>query len=55
MFGGNFDSSNLLNLITSPNSPGMNSQLLTELDTSDEEIPECVDDLYDLPKMLRIN
>ena len=28
----------------------MNSQLLTELDTSDEEIPECVDDLYDLPQ-----
>ena len=50
MFGRNFDSSNLLNLITSPNDPGMNSQLLTELDTSDEEIPECVDDPYDLSK-----
>ena len=50
MFGRNFDSSNLLNLITSPNDPGMNSQMLTELDTSDEEIPECVDDPYDLPK-----
>ena len=24
--------------------------MLTELDTSDEEIPECVDDPYDLPK-----
>ena len=51
MFGRNFDSSNLLNLITSPNDPGMNSRLLTELDTPDEEIPECVDDPYDL-KML---
>ena len=50
MFGRNFDSSNLLNLIASPNDPGMNSQMLTELDTSDEEIPECVDDPYDLPK-----
>ena len=50
MFGRNFDSSNLLNLITSPNYPGMNSQMLTELDTSDEKIPECVDDPYDLPK-----
>ena len=28
----------------------MNSQLFTELDTSDEEIPECVDDPYGLPK-----
>ena len=50
IIGRNFDSSNLLNLITSPNDPGMNSQMLTELDTSDEEIPECVDDPYDLPK-----
>ena len=50
MFGRNFDSSNLLNFITSPNDPGMNSQLLTELDTSEEEIPECVDDPYNLPK-----
>ena len=50
MFGRNFDSSDLLNLITSPNDPGMNSKMLTELDTSDEEIPECVDDPYDLPK-----
>ena len=49
-FGRNFDSSNLLNLITSTNDPGMNSQMLTELDTSDEKIPECVDDPYDLPK-----
>ena len=44
MFGRNFDSSNLLNLITSPNYADMNSQMLTELDISDEEIPECVDD-----------
>ena len=50
MYGINFDSSNLLNLITLPNDPGMNSQMLTKLDTSDEEIPECVDDPYDLPK-----
>ena len=50
MFGRNFDSSSLLNFINSPNDPGMNSQMLTELDTSDEEIPECVDDPYDLPK-----
>ena len=49
MFGRNFDSSNLLNLITSPNDPGMNSQMLTEIDTSDEEIPEC-DPKNDLPK-----
>ena len=52
MFGRNFDSSNLLNLITSPNDPCMNSQMLTELDTSDEEIPECVDDPYDLYLLL---
>ena len=44
------DSFNLLNRITSPNKPGMISQMLTELDTSDEEIPECVDDPQDLPK-----
>ena len=50
MFGRNFDSSNLLNLITSPNDPGINSQMLTELESSDEELPECVDDPYDLPK-----
>ena len=50
MFGSNFDSSNLLNLITSRNDRGMNSQMLTELDTSDEEIPECIDDPFDLPK-----
>ena len=50
MFGRNFDSSNLLNLITSPNNPGINSQMLTELESSDEELPECVDDPYDLPK-----
>ena len=42
--------SNLLNLITSPNDPGINSQMLTELESSDEELPECVDDPYDLPK-----
>ena len=40
MFGRNFDSSNLLNLITSPTDPGMNSHMLTEFDTSDEELPE---------------
>ena len=50
MFEINFDSSNLLNLITSPNDPGINSQMLTELESSDEELPECVDDPYDLPK-----
>ena len=50
MFGRNFDSSNLLNLITSPNDPGINSQMLTELESSDEELPECVDNPYDLPK-----
>ena len=44
------DSFNLLNLITSLNHPGMNSQMLNKLDTSDEEIPRCVDDPYDLPK-----
>ena len=44
-----FDSSNLQNLMTSPNHPDMNSQMLTELDTSDEEIPGCVDDPFDLP------
>ena len=43
MFGRNFDSSNLLNLIISPNDPGMNSYMLTELDTSDEELPESND------------
>ena len=31
MFGRNFDSSNLLNLLPSPNSVGMDSQMLTEL------------------------
>ena len=50
MFGRNFDSSNILNLITSPNDPGINSQMLTELESNDEELPECVDDPYDLPK-----
>ena len=38
-FGRNFDSSNLLNLITSPNDPVINSQMLTELESSDEELP----------------
>ena len=52
MFGRNFDSSNLLNLITFPNDPGINSQMLTELESSYEELPECVDDHYDLPKMM---
>ena len=32
----------------------MNPQMLTDLDTSDEEIPECDDDPYDLPKMMAI-
>ena len=50
VFGRNFDSSNLLNLITSPNDPGINSQMLTELESSDEELPECVDHQCDLPK-----
>ena len=50
MFGRNFDSSNPLDLITSPNDTGMNSQLLTELDTSDDEIPESVDDPHPLTK-----
>ena len=39
MFGRNFDSYNLLNLLTSPNDPGMNSHMLTEFETSDEELP----------------
>ena len=52
MFGRNFDSSNLMNHITSPNDPCMNSQWLTELYTYDEEIPECVDDPYDLYLLL---
>ena len=50
MFGRNFDSSNLLNLITSSNDHGINSKILTELESSDKELPECVDDPYDLPK-----
>ena len=41
MFRRNFDSSDLLNLITSPNDSDMNLQMLTELDTSDEEIRMC--------------
>ena len=49
MFGRNFDSSNLLNLITSPNDPGMNSQMLTEFDTSDEELPKS-NDPYQVPR-----
>ncbi|KAI6652983.1 hypothetical protein LOD99_4060 [Oopsacas minuta] len=36
MFGRDFDSSNLLNLITSPTNPG----LLTEADISEAEVPE---------------
>ena len=50
MFGRNFYSSNLLNHATSPNNPDMKLQMLIEFDTSDEEIPRCVDDPYDLPK-----
>ena len=50
MFRRNFDSSNHLNIITSPNYPDKNSQMLTELDTSDKEIPEYVDDPYDSTK-----
>ena len=50
MLGRNFNSSNLLNLATSPNNPDMKLQMLNEFDTSDEEIPRCVDDPYDLPK-----
>ena len=49
MFGRNFDSSNLLNLITSPTDPGMNSHILTEFETSDEELPES-NDPYEVPK-----
>ena len=52
IFGRNFDSSNILNLITSPNGPGMNSQLLTELDTSDEENQNVLIILMIYSKML---
>ena len=50
MFGRNFYSSNLLNHASSPNNPDMKLQMLIEFDTSDEEIPRCVDDPYNLPK-----
>ena len=49
MFGKKFDSSNLLNLITSPTDPGMNSHMLTEFETSDEELPVS-NDPYEVPK-----
>ena len=49
MFGRNFDSSNLLNLITSPTDPGMNSHMLTEFETSDEEL-QVSNDPYEVPK-----
>ena len=42
--------SNLLNFTTSPNDAGMNVQLVTELESSDDEVLECVDDLYEIPK-----
>ena len=49
MSGRNFDPSNLLNHITSPNDPGMNSHMLTEFDSSDEELPES-NDPYEICK-----
>ena len=49
MFQRNFDSSNPLNLITSPTDPGMNSHKLTEFETSDEKLPES-NDSYEVPK-----
>ena len=49
MFGRNFDLSNLLNLITSPTDPGMNSHMLTEFETSYEESP-VRNDPYEVPK-----
>ena len=52
MFGRNLNSSNLLNILTSPNAPAMNSQMLTKLDTSDEEIPEHVEGLMTYPKRM---
>ena len=36
MFGRNFDSSNLLNLITSPNDPDTSTHMMSELDSSDD-------------------
>ena len=48
MLGRNIDSSNLLKLITSPNDAGMNSHMLTEFDTSDEELPDS-NDPYEVP------
>ena len=44
-----FDSSNLLNLITSPTDPGMNSHMLTEFETTDEGLPEG-NDPYEVSK-----
>ena len=50
MFGRNFDSSNLLNLITSPNNPGTSTHMMSELDSSDDEFPETIEGPYELPK-----
>ena len=45
----NFDSSNLLNLMTSPNDPAMDSHMSTEFDTSEEELPVS-NDHYEIAK-----